>query len=71
MIRIRLYIKLQKLPSPPSPFTFSQLVQVISGSFVSNGWKGCFQWVERLLPLGGKVASNGWKQGFHWVERKC
>ena len=37
---------------------------------LSIKWKGCFQWVERLLPMGGKTASNGWKHGFRWVETK-
>ena len=29
---------------------------------VSNSWKPCFQWVERLLPKSGKEASDGWKR---------
>ena len=46
---------LQKRPSLPSSFTFSTVCS-------SNGWKPCFQSLERLLPLGGKVASTWWKQ---------
>ena len=31
------------------------------GEKASTHWKGCFQWVERMLPDSGNNASDGWK----------
>ena len=33
-----------------------------SECFASDGWKGCFQSLETLLPMGRRKASNGWKE---------
>ena len=32
------------------------------GNNTSNGWKGCFQSLERVLPMVRRKASDGWKQ---------
>ena len=36
-----------------------RFIEGIQRRHFSEGWKPCFQWVERLLPKSGKDASDG------------